>query len=204
MKKILLLIAPIIMVMLAFRPVNSHSVSGTITDDSGNPVPGVTIKAKGTSTATSSTTNGKYTITLADKNGTLIFSAIGFQSKEVRVKGRYIINVSLSASQAELQEVVVTAYGTANRKTLSYSTSTIKTDELEQSNAGFYSAPLVGKVSGLSISRDKGYNDNDGDGVKEDFNTEGYDHITENRFLKVTDNPLSTFSIDVDAASYSN
>ncbi|HRF19901.1 MAG TPA: von Willebrand factor type A domain-containing protein, partial [Chitinophagaceae bacterium] len=44
----------------------------------------------------------------------------------------------------------------------------------------------------------------DKDGIKEDFNREGYDKITENRFLKVTDNPLSTFSIDVDAASYSN
>ena len=54
------------------------------------------------------------------------------------------------------------------------------------------------------IQNAEGYFDFDGDAVKEEFNTEGYDHITENRFLKVTDNPLSTFSIDVDAASYSN
>ncbi len=204
MKRILLLIAPAILLMLAFHPINSHTVSGIITDNNGNPISSVSVQVKRTSSTALSAANGKYSIALADKNGTLVFSVVGFVNKEVKVNGRYIINVSLSVSQAELQEVVVTGLGTSKRKTLNYSTSTIKADGLTQNNVGYYSAPLIGRVQGISVNADKNYYGKDNDGIKEDFNTEGYDHITENRFLKVADNPLSTFSIDVDAASYSN
>ena len=192
MKRILLLIAPAILLMLAFQPVSSHTVSGTVKDDNGNPVAGVTIKDKGTSTTALSAANGKYTISLSDKNGILFFSAVGFVSQEVKVEGKTVVNVKLIAMHAELQEVVVTAMGQKRQmKTLSYSSSTISPKT------------ITGRVAGLDINGN-GYYKKDSDRKIEDFNTEGYDHITENRFLKVTDNPLSTFSIDVDAASYSN
>lgn len=188
MKRILLLIAPVIIVMLAFRPTNSHTVSGTITDDKGNPIPSVTVKVKGSGNAITSAATGKYTIILADKNGILVFSAIGFETKEVKIKGRSIIDIKLSALQAPLEEVVVTGMGQG------------RAQADMSSNYKMFTAPKMGK---MPTGEMQGYY-RDGDELKEEFNTEGYDHITENRFFKVTDNPLSTFSIDVDAASYSN
>jgi Ca-activated chloride channel homolog len=91
--------------------------------------------------------------------------------------------------------VVVTGYGTVKRKDVTGSVAT-----LGSTGSNYYSNALVGKVPGVSVTNQDGYYDQ----KQEDFNTEGYDNITENRFLKVSDNPLSTFSIDVDAASYSN
>ena len=192
MKRIFFLIAPIILLMLAFRSVNLHIVSGIITDDSASPVASALVKAKGASFATASAANGKYTITVTDKNATLEFSAVGFVTKEVKIKGRSIIDVKMSALQQNLEKVVVNAYGQAGARR-------------DMGNSFKSGAPYsLSNNASEDISTGQGYYKRSENKIKEDFNTEGYDHITENRFLKVTDNPLSTFSIDVDAASYSN
>ena len=192
MKRIFFLIAPIILLMLAFRSINLHIVSGIITDDSGSPVVSALVKAKGASIATASAANGKYTITVTDKNATLEFSAVGFETKEVKIKGRSIIDVKMSALQQNLEKVVVNAYGQAGARR-------------DMGNSFKSGAPYsLSNSASEDISTGQGYYKRSENKIKEDFNTEGYDHITENRFLKVTDNPLSTFSIDVDAASYSN
>ena len=192
MKRIYFLIAPIILMMLAFRSINLHIVSGIITDDSASPVASALVKAKGASFATASAANGKYTITVTDKNATLEFSAVGFVTKEVKIKGRSIIDVKMSALQQNLEKVVVNAYGQAGARR-------------DMGNSFKSGAPYsLSNSASEDISTGQGYYKRSENKIKEDFNTEGYDHITENRFLKVTDNPLSTFSIDVDAASYSN
>ena len=73
MKRLLLLIAPVILIMLAFRPIHSHTVTGTITDDKGSPVPLATVMLKGSTQATTSDTKGVYTITVPKSTGILIF-----------------------------------------------------------------------------------------------------------------------------------
>ncbi len=70
MKRILLLIMPVVLITLAFRPVKSHTVSGTVTDEKGNPLSSVNIKVKGTSQGTFTDAAGKYSITIAVGNGT--------------------------------------------------------------------------------------------------------------------------------------
>ena len=185
MKRILLFIIPVLIIMLAFRPVHSFTVSGTITDDQGNPVAGASIKVKGMAAGTSSASNGTYIIVMADKNATLVISAAGFITKEVKVNGRSVVNIVLNLSTTTKEEVLVSGKG------------------LVESLQGYHTtAPMANKLYSTPGQYGSGYYDVD---RKQDyFNTEGYDNITENRFLKVTDNPLSTFSIDVDAASYSN
>lgn len=190
MKKILILIAPVLFVLLAFKPDRSFTVSGTVTDEQGTPLPGVTVMIKGTRSGMSTATDGKYKMNVKSGSDVLVFSGVGYTNHQEKVGNRTVINVTLKAVALTQTEVVVTAIGQNRNK--------------RELNAPLPS--LKGKVSGLNVttSGDISTYYNISDEEKIDYNREGYDKITENRFLKVTDNPLSTFSIDVDAASYSN
>ena len=183
------MLMPFVMILLAFQPVNFHTVSGKIVDEAGNPIASVSIIVKGTNTATLSAPDGTYQINVSDKNAVLVFSVVGYKSQEIEIKGKTTVNVSLKAAGNELQEVIVMAYGQQRKKNMTYHNYTAS------------AAPLQGRIAGVQIQNGQGYYQ---DRKYEDFNTEDYDHINENKFLKVADNPLSTFSIDVDAASYSN
>lgn len=185
MKKLLFLIAPVLLVLLAFRPGNTFTLTGKVTDDKGNPLTGVTVLEKGTRNAASTGADGRYKIILSKSNGVIVFSTVGFDNKEIQLKGQATLNVTLTATVQDMQEVVVTASLGVNRQ--------------------HKSTTLSGRVPGVMISPSAGYfNPGVGEIRDDGYNREGYDNITENRFLKVNDNPLSTFSIDVDAASYSN
>lgn len=185
------MLTPFVVILLAFQPDSFHTVSGKITDDGGTPVASVSVVVKGTNVATLSAQDGTYQINVTDKNATLVFSAVGYKSQEVKVKGKATINVTLKTAGAELKEVVVIGYGQQRKKNMTYNSF----------NKCAAPMQLQGSVAGIHIQNGQGcYQDRE----YEDFNTEDYDHINENKFLKVADNPLSTFSIDVDAASYSN
>lgn len=216
MKRIIFMIVPAILVLLAFRPVGSHTVTGKITDETGITMSAVVITQKGTSTSVVSASDGTYSITVADPKGTLVFSMVGYETKEVKIKGKTVIDVSMTSSVQSLSEVVVTGYATQKKRDVTGSVTKASPNSYNYSQ-GYVSNQLQGRAAGVNVNGKPGSNsnisirgntsilgNNDGDGVYEDFNTEDYDKITENRFLKVTDNPLSTFSIDVDAASYSN
>lgn len=183
------MLTPFVMILLAFQPLSFHTVSGKIIDEAGNPIASVSVIVKGTNVATLSAADGTYQINVSDKNAILVFSAVGYKSQEVKIKGKATINVSLKTAGTELQEVIVMGYAQQRKKNMTYHNYTAS------------AAPLQGRIAGVHIQNGQGYYQDRG---YEDFNTEDYDHINENKFLKVSDNPLSTFSIDVDAASYSN
>ena len=183
------MIVPVLLILLAFRPVKSHTVTGKVVDETGTIIPGVSIKVKGTRVGVSSDANGQFRITAPGPNSTLVFSAVGYETYEVNIGGRNNITITLKAASLTTQEVVVMGY--AQKRTMI------------RGNATLYGAPPSSVYYQPVYDQINQYR-TDKDGIKEDFNREGYDKITENRFLKVTDNPLSTFSIDVDAASYSN
>ncbi len=220
MKRILFLIAPVILIMLAFRPVNSHTVTGNVADENGKVIPGASIVLKGTSKGTSCDAKGVYSITVPKSTGMLVFSALGFESKEVSIKGISVINVSLKSSAASLQNVVVTGYSAQKKKDMTgsvaviqpspYYNSGVPNNELQGRAAGVQVTTAYGNAGAQSKIMIRGISSINGnhqgyyDKHREDFIREGYDNISDNKFLKATDNPLSTFSIDVDAASYSN
>jgi Ca-activated chloride channel family protein len=204
MKKMVFMVIPLLLVVLAFGPVNSFTVHGVVKDDNGSAIPSATVMEKGTRNAVTADAQGNFTIQVRSEKSILVVSAVGYASKEIKLKGRSSIDVALNTQVALLQEVVVTGYGTVRKREITGSVSRV------------YQAPqdlslnaLAGKAPGLQVpAYDKSYfSSNNGyfahDSVNV-FNTEEYDKITENPFLAVTNNPLSTFSIDVDAASYSN
>lgn len=195
----------IIAVLTAFLPGKSFVIKGRVTDNNGNAVSSVSVIEKGTGNITQTNSNGDFTIIVAHSNVTLIFSSLGYEVKEVKVSGKADLKVQLLPATDVLEEVVVIGYGATQKKNLTGAVHReAKADMM-----------LQGSVAGVIVRRNNSmpnnstrkagnhssglYNSRD-----KEFYTEDYDGIIENRFLAVKDNPLSTFSIDVDAASYSN
>jgi Ca-activated chloride channel homolog len=163
----------------------SEMISGTVIDASdGSPMAGVVVKWKGESAGVTTDEKGTFTIKRSVKSKILIFNYVGFETIEVRIKddGK-AINIKMRAQTANLQEVVVSALGIQ------------RAEETLQGRA----PGVAVKIRGLASNSNQ-----PGNLPQPDFNTEDYDNITENRFLETSVNPLSTFSIDVDGASYSN
>lgn len=255
--------------------------SGTVLDEYGLPIPAVNILIKGTSNGTQTDFDGYFEIK-AEKGNTLVFTYIGYQTAEVKLKRKTKLKITLLEDISELQEVVVTAYGIKReQKALGYAVSTIKSKQSGTKRQSNVARALSGKASGVQITSQsgtsgsatnvviRGYTSINGsnqplfviDGVPYtnsnqlkqnqlsnidtnnikdvnilkglsatalygaaarngvvvittkngnfDFNQlvsarESYEEIEENDFENVLTSPLSTFSIDVDKASYSN
>ncbi len=148
-----LLLAQLMLLLLLSIPgfTQTMDVTGRVTDESGNPVPGATVTVKGTQQAAVANENGYYTIK-AKKGATLIFSFVGYTSKDQVVNGT-TLNASITNSSKELNEVVVTALGIKkDRKVLGYSLTEVKGDELTEARSVNVANSLVGKVAGLNIT----------------------------------------------------
>jgi len=130
------------------------TASGNVTDGSG-PLPGVTVMEKGTSNGTVTDFDGNYSLTVSSGDATLVISYIGFETQELSA-GADSFDVALTESADELDEVVVTGYGTQKKATLTGSIATIGGDELEKSSSPNLGTALAGKVAGLFIDTANG------------------------------------------------
>jgi TonB-linked SusC/RagA family outer membrane protein len=129
----------------------SQSVSGTVTDDQGNALPGATVVVKGTTNGASTDVTGAYTIS-APPNATLLVTYIGFLTREVPVEGKTQLNLRLTPDTKQLNEVVVTALGIKReQKALGYATQTIGGEALLEARPNNFSQALSGKVAGLNL-----------------------------------------------------
>ena len=131
-----------------------QTITGTVTDETG-PLPGVTIVEKGTSNGTTSDFDGNFTISVADENSILVFSYLGFITQEVSASSDSF-NIQMVSGADELEEVVVTGYGTQRKATLTGSVATIGGDDLEKSSSPNLGTALAGKVAGLYIDTGNG------------------------------------------------
>lgn len=131
-------------------------ISGKITDASGQPIPGISVKVKGTAIGTSSDANGIFSIKIANP-ATLVFSGIGYTTKEFAYSGQSNITITLSEDQQSLNEIVVTALGVKREKrNLTYSSQEVKGEQLTQSKEPNLVNALAGKVSGVQITSSSG------------------------------------------------
>lgn len=131
------------------------TVSGTVTDASSVPLPGVNIQVKGTSNGTSTDFDGNYSIS-ASQGDVLVFSFLGFTTKEATVSGTEL-NVSLEESADALDEVVVTAFGIKREtRELGYSVTQVKAEDVNLAGQGNAVAALQGRVAGVQINQTSG------------------------------------------------
>jgi TonB-linked SusC/RagA family outer membrane protein len=129
-----------------------QTVSGTVFDANGQPLPGVTVQVKNSSKATVTNDAGRFQIN-APGNDVLVFSFVGFTPQEVAPKGMSSLNITLAGGSQNLNEVVVTALGIRREsKRLGYSTATVNTDQITTNRTNNVGNSLQGKVAGLNVS----------------------------------------------------
>lgn len=133
------------------------TVSGRITDAAdGAPVPGVNVLVKGTTSGTTSDSDGRYTLNAPDGDAVLVFSFIGYVTQEVSVNSRQVIDITLTQDAQELSEVVVVGYGTIQKKDLTGSVSVIDNEQLVKRGTVNPLEAMQGQVAGVDISNSSG------------------------------------------------
>lgn len=129
----------------------SIPVTGTVTDEKGDPLPGVNIIIKGKAEGVVSDIDGKYLITVSDRNAVLVYSFVGFETQEITVEDRRVINIALIESSQKIDEVVIVGYGTQKKATLTGAVSSIKNEEITTTKNENIQNMLTGKVAGLRV-----------------------------------------------------
>lgn len=173
----------LVLMIMAFLPASiaqtTFKVSGTVTGkNNGQPLVGVTVSIVNTPDGTVTDKNGHYSILVKDGKGSLRFTYIGYKTQEVKINKQHTINIQMESNCDQLNELVVKGNAVQLRKSITGSVAYVN-----GSRTGMIIAPTDQQIN---------------------WNTEEYDPIEENRFRSPLNHPFSTFSIDVDAASYSN
>jgi TonB-linked SusC/RagA family outer membrane protein len=132
------------------------TVTGKVSADDGEPLPGVNVIVKGTSIGTVTDMNGNYSIQVPNEDDILVFSFIGYMSEEIPVNGRSTIEVTLVQDAQSLDEVVVIGYGTTRKESLTGSVGTVEGEALENIPAPRVDQILQGRVSGVHVTQVNG------------------------------------------------
>jgi TonB-linked SusC/RagA family outer membrane protein len=140
-------------------------IKGKVKDETGQPLPGVSVVVKGTTAGTVTDNDGAYSVN-AERNSTLVFSFIGYLTQEVAVGSRNSLDISLVSDTKALTEVVVVGYGTAKKATLTGSVTAVKGAELEKAPAANLSNTLGGRLPGISAVQASGEPGNDGSAIR--------------------------------------
>ncbi|HEY1112620.1 MAG TPA: carboxypeptidase-like regulatory domain-containing protein, partial [Chitinophagaceae bacterium] len=127
-------------------------VTGRITNEQGDPLPGASISEKGTGNMTAAREDGSFALTVADARSVLVVSFVGYATREIVVGAQTTINIVLSAATASMDEVVVTAFGIKRQeKALGYSVQGVDGDDLQKVKGVDVGTSLTGKVAGLMV-----------------------------------------------------
>jgi len=158
-KAFIFLVALLLNVSSVFA--QSNTVRGTVTDQNGDLLIGVSVSIKGTTTGTMTDLDGNYTIQ-ADRSNTLVFTYVGYQTQEVTVTSQ-IMNVIMVPSENVFDDVIVVAYGTASKAGYTGSASTLKAKDIANSQVSSVSRLLQGAASGIQSSALSGQPGSDAD-----------------------------------------
>ncbi|RYE19009.1 MAG: DUF3520 domain-containing protein, partial [Sphingobacteriales bacterium] len=209
MKKLLFILL-LFTSLTGFKLDSTRTITGTVSDV-GGVLPGVTVNVDGTIITTFTDANGKYTINLPQGKQHLVFKFSGYLNQKVKVGKSDILNVTLQSNSQALNEVAIVGYAPRKRVTTTGAVSTTEMAEVRSAPSPNVQNALAGRLPGF-FKQSKGQPGKDASDfyirglTSLPLNTasESYKGITDNKFLAAKANPLSTFSVDVDAASYSN
>ena len=135
--------------------VQKHTVSGTVTDENGEPLTGVTVYEKGTSNGTITDSEGRYSITVGT-DAVLAFSYIGYTEQEVTVSDKTLIDVALSIDIAKLEDVVVIGYGKVKKNDLTGAVAVVSAEDLNRIPVSNFQQALQGQAAGVLVTSNSG------------------------------------------------
>ena len=133
-----------------------NTISGTVTDESGEPLPGVTVVVKGTTQGTVTNAEGYYSLSNIPEDATLQFSFVGMLTQDIEVSNQSVINVTMAVDAIGLEEVVAVGYGTRRKVNLTGAVSSVKSEELVKSPAASTANTLAGRLPGLVVKQTSG------------------------------------------------
>lgn len=156
MKRLLMLFS-LLLLTASLVMAQTVQITGTVTSsDDGLPLPGVTIFVKGTTLGALTDIAGKYFLSVPIKNKTLVFSYIGFKSQEIAIEGKTKIDAILAQDLFQVDEVVVVAYGTQQKRDITGSIASVKGDAIKGVPVQSFDQALQGKAAGVAITMPNG------------------------------------------------
>lgn len=133
-------------------PPEPITITGQVKDSQNQPLPGVNVKIKGTNIGATTGTDGKFSLQ-ADDNAVLIFTFVGFRTKEEPVNKRTSIDVVLEEDKTQLNEVVVVGYGNQERKDVTGAVGTVKMSNIKEIKAASVDLKLAGQLAGVTVNQ---------------------------------------------------
>ena len=135
--------------------VAASKLTGTVTDENGAGMPGVTIAKKGTSSGANSDVNGKYSIDV-NPGDVLVYSFVGYKSQEVKITNQSVLNIQLAVDAKSLEEIVVTGYGNQKKKDFLGSSSSIKSATIQEMPVVSVESAMQGRMTGVQVQQSSG------------------------------------------------
>ncbi len=134
----------------------AQTISGKVTDENSSALPGVSVSVKSTTTGTATDANGNYSVTVPDVNSVLVFSAIGYLTKEETVGSRTTINLQMAPDVKSLSEVVVIGYGTVKKSDLTASVASVKSEDIKAFPVQSVDQALSARATGINVTQASG------------------------------------------------
>lgn len=131
-------------------------VTGKVTDEKGETLPGVNIRIKGLGGGTQTNSNGSYTLAIPSPKSILVYSYLGYSSQEIEMEGNNVVNVTLKEDKKQLEEVVVIGYGTLKRRNVTSSISSVSAAEIERSTSVGIEQAIQGRATGVQVVSNSG------------------------------------------------
>lgn len=150
-RRISLLVIGLLMVSTQFLMAQERTINGKVTDQAGEPLPGVTVLVEGTQVGTVTDVDGDYSLDVPAERDTLVFSFVGMQTQRVPIQGRTSISVTMVSQAQEMEQVVVVGYGTQKKQNLTGSVSSVDVGDLADASAPNTSSLLQGKMPGVTV-----------------------------------------------------
>lgn len=185
-------------------PTQQVTIRGVVTNNGGQPLPGVVVLLKGSQKGTTTDTKGNYSLSLPHSEGVLIFKLIGFSTMEVAIDGRNTINVQMQEEATALTDVVVVGYGTQKKASLTGAISSVTNKELKTATNSNIANMLAGKLPGLRVTQ----RNSEPGSYATDFDIRGFgsplmivDGVPRDNFTRLDPNEIESISVLKDASA---
>ncbi len=146
----------VLFTLLGWQAFAQNTITGIITDEKSQPLPGATVQVKGTSAGTATDFEGKYSINVPENATTLVISFVGYKLQEIIIGGQSTIDLQLEEDAAQLSEVVVIGYGTQQKKDLTTAVATLSSKDIRDQPVNSFDQALIGKLAGVQVQQTSG------------------------------------------------